>query len=591
MSHIRVFAVVARRRRIGGMLAASRAQMLVVMLLLSVVAGCGMPVPPAASLPDQPIAAMAPTAPPAATAQPTAAPASEPVTIRVFAPQDTTLYASYDLATNSFTKEIEAKLQVHFDWQLTTFDSPSARQKRQISLASGDYPDLYLLIPWVDQFSQAELLQYGRQGVIVPLNELIEQYAPHTKAALEKYPYFKAMATAPDGKIYGIPQLIECYHCSYANKLWINSKWLKKLNLSVPKTTDEFKAVLEAFKTKDPNGNGKADEVPLSGSIEEFGVRLIPYLMNGFIYDDDRTYLLLKDGKVDLAANKPEWKEGLSYIKSLVDAHLIDPGAFTQNAGALKQIGDNPDAELLGASAGMHPSIFVTTGTNSKYGSDYDAIPPLQGPHAAYATYNYPSVAGATFVLTNKAGTEAQIAAVKLLDYFFTQDGQIRATYGEEGKDWRKPQAGDVAIEQGATPLFAEILPKPGEPPHNTSWEAISQYFQPKAFRDGWVQATDIYASEGYERRLQEATHLYDSKQPKEVFPHWAVWIDLAVADEVTTLRTSLNEYIEQNALLFVTGIKDLDRDWDAYVHGLDRLGLARYLTLMQQAYDASAKP
>ena len=25
--------------------------------------------------------------------------------------------------------------------------------------------------------------------------------------------------------------------------------------------------MLEAFKTKDPNGNGKADEVPLSGSI------------------------------------------------------------------------------------------------------------------------------------------------------------------------------------------------------------------------------------------------------------------------------------------------------------------------------------
>jgi hypothetical protein len=68
MSRIRVFAVVARRHRIGRVLAASQAQMLVVMLLSVMAAGCGAPVPPAASLPDQPTAATSPTTPPAATA-------------------------------------------------------------------------------------------------------------------------------------------------------------------------------------------------------------------------------------------------------------------------------------------------------------------------------------------------------------------------------------------------------------------------------------------------------------------------------------------------------------------------------------------
>ena len=40
--------------------------------------------------------------------------------------------------------------------------------------------------------------------------------------------------------------------------------------------------------------------------------------------------------------------------------------------------------------AGMHPAIFVTTGDKAPYGADYDAIPPLQGPHAAYSTYHQP---------------------------------------------------------------------------------------------------------------------------------------------------------------------------------------------------------
>ena len=38
----------------------------------------------------------------------------------------------------------------HFSSQTTTYDGGPAKEKRQISLASGDYPDLYMLIPWVD---------------------------------------------------------------------------------------------------------------------------------------------------------------------------------------------------------------------------------------------------------------------------------------------------------------------------------------------------------------------------------------------------------------------------------------------------------
>lgn len=511
-----------------------------------------------------------------------------PVKIKIFAPQ----FPDSDLATNSFTLEAQKMFNIEFEWQTTTSDGNSAKEQRQISLASGDYPDLYMLIPWVDQFSQLDLLKYGKEGVIIPLNDLIQEHGPNIQAALDNYPFFKAMAVAPDGNIYGIPQLIECYHCSFANKMWVNSKWLKALSLEVPKTTDEFKAMLEAFKTKDPNGNGVADEVPLSGSTEDYGVRPIPYLMNGFIYDDDRTYLILNNGKVDIVANKPEWKEGLAYIKSLIDAGLIDPGAFTQNAEAYKKIGDNADAQLLGAGAGMHPAIFVTVGPEAPYGADYDAIPPLQGPHATYATYIYPSVPGATFVLTNKASKEAQIAAIKLVDYMFTQEGQLRAHFGEEGKDWRRPQEGDVALNKEVAPIWAVIQQPEGSEPRNSSWGAMAQYFQPKTFRDAWVQSTDpneYYNWPGYERRLQDATDLMAGKESPDLFPFWVVWPDPATADAVAMQRQNITDYVNQNALAFVTGAQSLDSDWDAYVAGLEQLDLTGYLAAMQAAYDASA--
>src|SRR4051794_17194287 len=67
--------------------------------------------------------------------------------LSIFAPQGV---GNTKLSTNFFTKEVEKKFNVKINWQTTTYDATSASQKRQISLASGDYPDAYMLVPWVD---------------------------------------------------------------------------------------------------------------------------------------------------------------------------------------------------------------------------------------------------------------------------------------------------------------------------------------------------------------------------------------------------------------------------------------------------------
>src|SRR5699024_11192332 len=99
----------------------------------------------------------------------------ESVNISVFAPQG----SDQDLKTNSFTKLAEEKFNINFEWQTTTQDNTAAAEARSIAMASGDYPDLFLLIPWVDQFTQADLVKYGKQGAILPLNDLIEEHAPN----------------------------------------------------------------------------------------------------------------------------------------------------------------------------------------------------------------------------------------------------------------------------------------------------------------------------------------------------------------------------------------------------------------------------
>jgi putative aldouronate transport system substrate-binding protein len=312
--------------------------------------------------------------------------------------------------------------------------------------------------------------------------------------------------------------------------------------------------------------------------------------MNGFIYDDDRTYLILNEGQVDTVANKPEWKEGLAYIKSLYDEGLIDPATFTNNADAYSAFGNNAAAQMLSVGAGMHPWIFVDCGDAAEpsYCKDYDVLPPLQGPHSAYATYLSPVLAGATFAITNKASEEVQIAAIKLVDYMFTVEGMLNAHYGVKDVNWREPVEGEIANNRDVEPLFTTLNPDPATP--NNAWGAAAQYFHPKWVRDGWVTADEIYTQAGYERRLQEATDLYAGKESPDLYPFWQIWPDPALADELALLTQNITDYIESSALAFVTGSMNLDTDWDAYVQGLEGLGLARYLEINQQQYDASTQ-
>ncbi|SDW56164.1 putative aldouronate transport system substrate-binding protein [Paenibacillus sp. CF384] len=513
----------------------------------------------------------------------TAAPAA-PVDIKLFAVQEQDI----NLETNKFTKFVEEKFNIKFTFEAIPGDG--AKEKRQISLASGDFPDAYMLTAYIDQFSQADLIKYGKQGVLIPLNDLIDQYAPNIKAALENNADFKAFSVAPDGNIYGLPAYSQCFHCSYPNKMWLNTSWLEKLKLEMPKTTEDFKKVLEAFKNQDPNGNGKKDEVPLSGSTEDFGVRVVPYLMDAFVYDDDRNHLLMQGGKVGSAAVTNEWKQGLTYIKSLFDEGLIDPGAFTQNAEAFKKIGENGDAQILGAGAGMHPAIFVNIDHGNKNSKDYNQVPPLTGPNGvSLATHDGGGVApGAKFAITSKASKEAQVALIQLVDYMFSPEGQTNGASGMKDIDWRDPKDGEVALGEGVQPMVAPIPRAEGEAPRNAGWSGMAHFYMPKEYRDSYVQGTDIYDSANYERRLYQATLQYQGHEPKELFPLWAIWLDPSEVDEATMLQTNIKTYIDENSLQFITGHKSLDKDWDSYVKGLEDLKLGRYLEILQKAYDSS---
>lgn len=505
-----------------------------------------------------------------------------PVEVTIFTPK---LSSDADFSDNEFTKMVEEKFNMKIKWEYANQDA--AKEKRSLSLASGDYPDAYLLVTWVDNISKVEAQKYGKEGVFLPLNDLIKENAPNIQKGMEKVSYLEEGITAPDGNIYGLPLLGECYHCSRYGKMWINTDWLENLNLEMPKTTEEYKKVLEAFKNNDPNGNGKKDEIPLSGESTQVGNNPVQFLMSAFIPNNGKDYINVNDGKLSLGAMQPEWKEGLKYIHSLYEEGLIDSGTFTQNGESLKQLGTPEGEAILGAFAASHSGIGVDL--NSEHSKKYDVVPPLKGPDGAqFTTSNYGSVVNFAFAITNKAKGKKAEALIKLADYLYSEEGTLAMTYGKEGIHWKKGGPEDIDLN-GNQAKYATILQDPNmkeEDKVHYGWGERGPILQTREFRDSIGTATDEWTPEGFERRLYNATKKYDGFEPKEQFNSLAAWVEPKDAEELNLLQVNINKYIEENMVQFVTGSKDIEKEWDKYVDGFKTLQVDRYLEIYQKAYD-----
>jgi putative aldouronate transport system substrate-binding protein len=500
-----------------------------------------------------------------------------PVDVTFFAPQ-----GKAPLEDNDYTKLVEKKFNVNIKWDLAPADALTDR--RQLLLASGDYPEVFL----EGKFNNTDILTYGKQGVFIPLNDLIDKYAPNIKKVMEEKPYFKDAITAPDGNIYGLPRLNECYHCTYSQKYWMNKEWLDKVGLKVPTTTDELYTVLKAFKTQDPNGNGKHDEIPLTGAPNKYvwNGNIDAFLMNAFIYNDNDKYLTVKDGKVDFAANKPEWKEGLAYMNKLYKDGLIDPAAFTQNDQAIGQLGNRQGDEIVGSITTALLSYLLNVGddkiTRHKH---WVIVPPLKGPNGVQLAGVSQGLGEFEMTITNKATEAQQIAAIKIADYAYTEEGALFSEYGpNEGIGWTKAEPGEKNIwGEPAKFSFERLKPQPENVVRNDSWSLMGPKNMSKEFREMFAYSQDPLSSKGYETRLARSTKEYEPFAPKEYYPA-ASWIRPEDTDSAAQLTTSVKDYVTNSMAQFIIGNKDIDKDWDAYVKGFDGLNLKKYIEIYQNA-------
>ena len=215
--------------------------------------------------------------------------------------------------------------------------SGAYEQKVKLAIARNDLPD-FLVVHDFNLFRQMVAADQ-----LCDMTAYYQDYAsPLVKMLYESGNNLSLQMATFDGKLMALPDIsMEC-NSEYA--LWLRQDWLNKLELQAPNTVDEIMEVAAAFASKDPDCNGQADTIGLTG------FNIIFNMMNGFdsIFEAFESYprQWLKDssGSVIYGAVAPETKQALAKLAEMYAEDAIDPDFAIRN---------DPNEKIIAGKAGM----------------------------------------------------------------------------------------------------------------------------------------------------------------------------------------------------------------------------------------------
>ncbi len=502
-----------------------------------------------------------------------------------------------DYVNNTCTKQIEE--QTGLKLSFVTSPAADAITKRNLLLSSGDYPDIIC-----SPLSRNEMALYAEQGVFISLDQYLDTYAKNALKCFEEYPGSKLACTGLDGKIYGLPDVNDCYHCNHGNgRLWYYTPWLEKAGGKLPETTEELKTYLMAIKNNDPNGNGKADEIPLAFKSDEV-LQAVRFFMNSFcVYPQDG--YRLDDGKITAVFTTDAFKQGLAYMADLYKNGLILQEAFSISGEDLVKIGEDPSAPLLGSIIGWGPESGTKKAGDTKRWFQYFVMPPVAGPSGDRWNNNTGTYVGSSkWYVTDKC--ENIEAAVRLGDLMLTEYIATICYIGPEGKGWEYPKEGELSI-LGTQANRKEIVTY-GAQDMNTSWDQNPPMFRSSNYRLGiMAEGADVIYKylDGdlslMEQASQFATYneilkYYQSK--KNLNPYQfddkynipPLLYNATVGAEVADITAVITPYFTQKIADFVMGVEDVETGFPKFVSELESMGLKTLVADMQAAYDSIPK-
>lgn len=443
------------------------------------------------------------------------------------------------------------------------FTHPAVGQTAEafsLLLSNKELPDV-IEYSWLTYSGGPE--QAISDGVIIPLNDVIEQYCPNLKAYLEANPEIDKMIKTDEGVYYAFPFIRGGDELRTSTGLVIRQDWLDAVNMEVPTTIDDWYEVLTAFK------NELGSDAPFTYLYAS------AYLTNhnpfAYAFEAPRDYYV--DGtEVKYGAVQDGYKEYLQTMNLWMEEGLIDVDLATLTGDQVTAKITNGTSGASFGYAGSGLGVWLTTGqgTDSEYqlvGAPYPTLEEGAYPEFGQMDNNYIGTGSAAISTT--CDNVALVAT--LLDFAYGEEGHNLYNFGEEGVSY--------SVEDGENIFFDEVL---NDPEMSTAY-SLSNYIR-ATYNGPFIQDVD-YAKQFYQLEEQvDALSTWSSTNASEhILP--PITPSAEESSDFSQIMTEINTYRDEMSLKFILGTKSFD-EWDDYVETIYAMGLQDAIDIENAALD-----
>lgn len=446
----------------------------------------------------------------------------------------------------------------------TVIPQSDYEQKRSLVIGAGDAPAI------IAKTYQGQEAPFVASGVILPVSKYLDLMPNYTKLVQD----WDLQANVDqlrqeDGEYYVLPGLHEDPWQDYT--LAVRTDVMKELNLSTPKTWDEFADMLKKIKERYP------DSYPLSDRFSETGTPA-GNLMNivamtygthagwGF---NAAQWDAASDAFV-FTGTSPQYKEFVTFMHSLVADKLLDPESFTQDDDSAIQKFVTGKSFVISTNAQTITNDYRGPLADNVKGGTVAKLPLPAGP-AGNVIPGTTQLENGLMISSSAAEEDNFVAMMQFVDWlWYAPAGQEFVKWGVEGVTYTK---------QGDKYVLDKDIDYVGIHPD-----------APKHLQKDFGFAGGVFAYGGSTKLLEstfsEEELAFQAEMAKKELlpldpPHP---LTEGERERATLLETPLEDFVSQATLQFVLGRRDLS-EWDAYVAEVDAKGTKDYMDLVNKAY------
>lgn len=470
---------------------------------------------------------------------------------------------------------IEEKTNVTFD--LTTVARTDYNDKITASVNSGSAP---YIVPKVYD-SRA----FEDSGQIVPISDWV-QYMPNYMKCVEDWGMEEDLKSimASDGKYYRLPGMWETTAGGYSYLIRKDVFEAAGVDMSTEAswTYDDFYEALK--KVKDYTGaeyvwsdqyqlgcamNLSASVYGVTGGNSADGGDW--GLKDGMKFDEEKEEFYFAD-------TTEEYREYLRMWNRMYEDGILDPETFTQDSAQAQAKFYRGESYVLTVNYQQVADIQAANRMQVDGAELYFMTTP-GGPEGQMKLSSYAGRLENGIVITKNAldelGEDGFIKMLRFIDWlWYSDEGQTLSLWGVEGETYTKDAEGN--------PVLNEDIYYNGMNPGAEKQLNVDYGFGGGVFAYGGSKQLQYSKFSEGEKEWNE--RIDANKETATLMP--PVLADEMEKEELNLIKVSLMDYVNTAALEFISGKRDLDADWDAYVKDCEGKGSQDYTDMTNEIFE-----